>query len=414
MEKDDREEKIYEKLKADGEFSDLDCEYLAYYESLKSRGDSDHAKGTDPFVGAVVRENGRVIAHAHRANAFEGDHAEHSILKGQLNGRDLSQCDFFTTLEPCVDSVRKQVGSSCSSLLCSSAVKRIHIGILDSSNSKVFGKGIEELFSAGKTLIPFSAEVRELIESSWPGFSAPQRSEKKEMERVATEVFPKFQEGALERYLEDRWAFRQGGKGIGGFDLSIEKETFALSLLRRGLVSFSAKKFDIDPQLKIMFFPPEALKASSRQIRVRYDDGAEAQDVTIDDALPLAYEKLMGLYSGSFDLGGLDKTAYKEAVVNALVHSDYGENAPLIYLTKRKGLLSIRNKASDNIPEEYLGKLVSYSTPSYPGNGLLADLFNKAGYCERDEKGLMTFREASPKPVYEISGHMVTLTFKTI
>ena len=42
MEKDDREEKIYEKLKADGEFSDLDCEYLAYYESLKSRGDSDH------------------------------------------------------------------------------------------------------------------------------------------------------------------------------------------------------------------------------------------------------------------------------------------------------------------------------------------------------------------------------------
>lgn len=414
------EEQIYDKLNNKESFSELECEYLAYYESLKSRGDSDHPKGSDPLVGAVVRgEDGHIIAYAHRANAFEGDHAEYSILKGLLNGGDLSKCDFFTTLEPCVDAVRGQIGSSCTSLLCSSAINRIHIGILDSSNSKVFGKGIEELFRSGKILIPFSENTRSMIEKSWPGFSKSSTKRKAEIERVKDEIFTKFQPGALEQYLEDKYWFdanqKEGkDKKAARFDLDAEKNKFASLLLEREFVSFAANKVDIDQQLKIMFFRAESLKTSSRKVKIKWSDGNESKDEVLPDALPLVYKRLMEIYANEFALSNFDKTEYKEAIVNALVHSDYGENATLIYLEKKKGLLSITNKAADSIPLENLEKLKDYNASTFPGNGTIVDLFNMAGYCERDAKGQSTFRKANPKPTYEIKGRIVILKMKMI
>ena len=45
---------LYGKLARKEAFSITECQYLAYFESWESRGDSDHGKGKDPLVGAVV------------------------------------------------------------------------------------------------------------------------------------------------------------------------------------------------------------------------------------------------------------------------------------------------------------------------------------------------------------------------
>jgi hypothetical protein len=113
-------------------------------------------------------------------------------------------------------------------------------------------------------------------------------------------------------------------------DFESAKDDFALLLLRKGLVVFEARKIEVDSQLKVMFYPSDRLKTSSRQIRVQYKDGRESADQPINDALPLAYDKLMSIFQKEFSPSGLDGTLYKEAVVNALIHSDYGENCPLI------------------------------------------------------------------------------------
>lgn len=89
---------IYSKVDNKVPLTGKECQMLAYYESLKSREDSDHLPKTDPLVGAVVTNKNEV---------------------------DLQDCICYTTLEPCVDDVRGSKWSSCSSLLSSSAIKAI-------------------------------------------------------------------------------------------------------------------------------------------------------------------------------------------------------------------------------------------------------------------------------------------------
>lgn len=51
----------------------LACEMLAYYESLKSRNDSDHEPRRGPLVGAVLLyPNGRVKFERHGMKGFAG------------------------------------------------------------------------------------------------------------------------------------------------------------------------------------------------------------------------------------------------------------------------------------------------------------------------------------------------------
>lgn len=385
-------------------FSDEECEWLAYFVSLESRCDSDHPSGSDPHVGAVIRnENRIVIGCSHRANAFEGEHAEHSLLKGQFAGENLSSCELFTTLEPCIDAVRKEEGSSCSSLICSSAIKKIHIGILD-PNTKVYGKGIEHLFLGRKTVIPFSEEVTKLILDD---FDKAEYLNNNKVIRIKNDVFTKFESGVLEQYLKDVCLFNKRP-----FDFESEKDSFARQLLNRGLVSFEAKKVSVDESIKIVFYDKKYLTTSSRQFRIQKNNIKEKDEI-ISNALPFVFKKLEIVFNNLLKETLLTEE-YKEAVANAIIHRDYGVDAPLTYISISPDILSIKNKPSKNIPSEQLMLLSKYETGSYPGSGTIADIFNSAGYCERSRKGMETFKNMVNKPKIIFEHGIVEIIFKLI
>ena len=160
-------EYLYDKFNKHMPFTDEECEWLTYYESLISRTDKDHEKDTDPLVGAALRDANHIVRYlSHRASGQEGNHAEYTLFIEQASGIDLTGYELFTTLEPCVDDVRSSIGASCSSIIAKSEVKKVHIGIFD-PNPQVCARGYLYLYINGIDLCTYSAPgIREKITNS--------------------------------------------------------------------------------------------------------------------------------------------------------------------------------------------------------------------------------------------------------
>jgi pyrimidine deaminase RibD-like protein/NTP pyrophosphatase (non-canonical NTP hydrolase) len=92
-----------------------------------------------PLVGAVVIENGRIIAKAHRGELAKGDHGEFTVLERKLPDHNLAGCTLVTTLEPCTH--RNHPKQSCSTRLANRRIAKVYVGILD-PNPDVYGNGV--------------------------------------------------------------------------------------------------------------------------------------------------------------------------------------------------------------------------------------------------------------------------------
>lgn len=96
----------------------------------------------NPHVGAVVVNNGEVVAQAHHEKAG-GDHAEVAALKVAKDAAKGSS--LYVTLEPCNHEGRTP---PCTDAIIAAKVARVVIGCRD-PNPHVEGKGLERLKAAG-------------------------------------------------------------------------------------------------------------------------------------------------------------------------------------------------------------------------------------------------------------------------
>ncbi len=109
---------------------------------------------TTPRVGAVIVVDGAVVALASRG---ENDHAEKIAMDVAIErGADLKKAIVYTTLEPCVASVRRKKLDSCADRLVASHVRKVVVGMHD-PNISVCGKGFLRLQEGGieTELFPF-------------------------------------------------------------------------------------------------------------------------------------------------------------------------------------------------------------------------------------------------------------------
>ena len=123
----------------------MDKEYmsLAIKEACKGIGKVN----PNPYVGAVVVKNGRVLSKGYHA-FYGGAHAEVNAIMG-LDEESLNGATLYVTLEPC-----SHFGKTppCTDLIIKSKIKRCVIGCLD-PNSLVAGEGIKKLKEAGIEVI---------------------------------------------------------------------------------------------------------------------------------------------------------------------------------------------------------------------------------------------------------------------
>ena len=384
------EKVLYNKLlkKEIETFTDEECEWITYYESLKSRTDKEHEANHDPLVGALIRDkDGHILDIAHRASGQEGDHAEFVLLTKKLAGVDLTGCHLFTTLEPCVDDSRSVVGKSCSSIICKSEIKDVHIGILD-PNPGVRDRGISVLFANGINIYYYSHDLVDLIYNSCEAFKNPTPLENEGVRRFKKDVLKFFDSAALKTYLKD--CYRSNGKRFHNYEKILD--AFILDLLRKRYVSFNARDIYVNDSIKLIFYKKEYLPHSlNRQIKIIDSSSPEIERSieTIDLPLPLLFHHLEDNYYNEH----LDKTAFREIVANLIIHKSYDVNASLGYLEFDEVEAHFKNEASKNLDHSQLLRLSEYNAESKPGDGIIARFFNDANYCERSKRGQKTFLE---------------------
>lgn len=404
MEKD--EDYLRRKMAFGETFSDEECMWLAYYESLKSRADSDHPAGSDPFVGAVIRgDDQKIKGISHRANGQEGDHAEKSLLVGQLDGMDLAGCTLYTTLEPCTPNVRNEL--SCSELIAKSAIRRAFVGILD-PNPQVYSKGLSFLFSKGFEVHPFLNEINQLILKSCPAFSKAERGKQNEIQRVIEDVIiPDFDQDAV-RYFEEN------SEGVLPND-----EALANYLLDKNYVSFERKKIWVDPQVKLMFNLAEKQPSPSAKIffcDLRMANGREQKPLEYQGPVALALKGMTSFLSRfSIEQGTELYGVIKEAFANAILHREYFKANSYVYLSYDGFFFQVRNPVSSSFSEEKIKEIAAFTTAPEPGNPILVDLAHFVHFIDVQGKGLLTLKALKPQPEFQImADRILNLKIKSL
>lgn len=118
------------------------------------------SQGRGPKVGAVLVQDGQILAAGHRA---PGVHAERAAIEAaQGNGGRLKGAILYTTLEPCVN-----VGSSkesCAELISRSGIAAVVIGRYD-PNPRIYREGWKTLRERGVQLRDFDPDLRDRIDT---------------------------------------------------------------------------------------------------------------------------------------------------------------------------------------------------------------------------------------------------------
>jgi len=86
---------------------------------------AENARGTcspNPFVGAVIVKNGKIIAGGW-TQKYGQDHAEIQVLKKA--GKSARDADLYVTLEPCAHYGKTP---PCTDAIIKSGIKRVFIG----------------------------------------------------------------------------------------------------------------------------------------------------------------------------------------------------------------------------------------------------------------------------------------------
>lgn len=123
---------------------------------------------------------------------------------------------------------------------------------------------------------------------------------------------------------------------------------------------------------------------------------------------PITYEGVVRVERYPFP-----REAVREALYNALIHSDYSSNIP-IQIRVYENRLEISNKAQ--LPPDWTAETLLSKHVSNPLNPLLAGTFFRAGFVESWGRGIEKIcRECTqygnPSPEYSLSGFFVTVCF---
>ena len=214
-------------------------------------------------------------------------------------------------------------------------------------------------------------------------------NETKDIQRFFADVLPKFDKDALKKYLEDCYLYNKGN--LDGFDLNEETTLFVKNLLNKKYVSFKARDIYIEDEIKILFFKKDFLDYKfDRQIKIRsYKNSKIDSGInTLDIPLPSLFLKLESRYRTDNDETNI---ILREVVANLIIHRSYASTDGVAYIREYTDRYEFENHASKNIDNSNLEKLVNFTASSIPGNSIIADFFDKAGYCERFRKGQSTF-----------------------
>lgn len=378
-----------------------------------------------PMVGAVlVKPNGEIETAA-RGELREGNHAEYILLERKCFHERLDGSVLFTTLEPCLD--RNHPKRGCAKHIVSARIKKVYVGIED-DNPSVAGKGIAHLDRHGVEVEMFDRDLQEKILKENKTFFEWARKQVEEPEEepiklskyedpLAAVVMDDLSQEALKRYHDKL-----------GIAAGVRSGEFLRLLRQQGLLVGDGTSAVPSGFGLILFgkHPRTALPQSGLLARADLPDGKTARK-EFDKALvliPSLLEKwLDSVLPSTIDRSRMERheqvdlpfDMIREAVVNALIHRDYGIEGQKCHLILNADTVQVRSPGGP-IPPITMEQLQSFRAPMKSRNPVLHHVFARMGMAEEQGLGLqlslkrVAERLDLPLPTFAMDGDYLVLT----
>lgn len=384
---------------------------------------------SSPLVGAVLVLPDGTVDTAFRGELRDGDHAEFTLLERKNRHRALDGAVLYATLEPCAPGSRNHPKLGCAERIVLARIKQVYIGISD-PDPKVDRKGIQYLLDNGVTVTMFDRDLQERIQLLNKAFIAQAVQRAKQVKDIpAKEVVlsPLEAPMSMVRDKDLSTAALKRYRTLFGAKGRIDQAAFERMLVHQGVLAerngalaptgFGALLFGAHPRT---LMPQAGLLGT-----IRFSDGKE-ETRDFDGPLVEVPEQvehwLQDKLPNILDRGRMRATRQdvlpfelvREAVVNALVHRDYGIKGAKCQLIVDSDKVVVKSPGAPVEPIT-LEKLQSFDTPMLSRNPVLHFVFNKLGLAEERGLGLRSLKVRSqergmPLPTYRWNDPYLELT----
>ena len=359
-----------------------------------------------PRVGAVIWRPGEPPVHACRGELRQGDHAEYTLLERKLRDVALDEAVLFSTLEPCAPGARREPKISCAERIVAARIKEVWIGIED-PDPTVDRKGIRYLQDNGVTVKLFSPDLQRQIREANDQFlnqamaraaaaqddapAAPESLSELESELNAVSVRD-LSQAALDQYRD--------AAGMGE-----DEHAFLQRLLRLGVLRDGTKEDLVPSGFGYLLFgtePRTAIPHAGVLSTIHFANGSEELR-DLDGPQVFVPNDILGWLRARLP-NPIERTQaertypldpffemVREAVVNALIHRDYGIAGAKCQVVVTPDTVKVM---SPGLPVEpvSLEQMQSFDAPMLSRNPLLHYIFSQMKLAEERGLGLKSLR----------------------
>lgn len=385
-----------------------------------------------PRVGAVQLKADGTVETAHRGELRYGDHAEFTLIERKNRSEKLDGGILFATLEPCAPGSRKHPKLSCAERIVNARIKKVFVGIED-DDPTVARKGIRFLEEHGIEVEMFPRELQEQIREANREFieGAIARAENEKNRPI---VLSNLERGAGPYVAIDDFDYEATAKyrdkveASSGYKIQDEAGHF----LQVGIYCEGDDK-EIKPSgFGMLLFgkqPRNTFHQAGLLAKVRYPNGKE-ENKNFDKAMVLIpgqleewLKKVLALTSDRNhmerqDAPDVPMELIREAIVNALIHRDYGIDGAKCQLEIDAGQIVIKSPGQPIAPIT-LEQIQAFNAPMLSRSPLLHYVFSQMDLAEEKGHGLRSLKRRSqelglPLPRYTYDAPYLNLTiFRT-
>ncbi|MFH0880245.1 MAG: ATP-binding protein [Lentisphaerota bacterium] len=381
-----------------------------------------------PKVGVVLVKPDGTVETACRGELRHGDHAEFTLMERKNRGNKLDGSILFATLEPCAPGARRDPKIDCAERIRLARIKKVWVGLQD-PDPKVARKGIQHLENHGIEVQMFDRDLQDVIEKENDEFlkQANERAseaKKKPVEIVLSPLENKLQSALLEDFSDEALDTYRARAKIRD---TVGSPEFNRRLLQQGLLK--EENIGLVPTgFGFLLFGKEPRRAmhqagllasieypSGEQERKEFDEPAvlipDLLEKWLKDKLPNIFQRNQMQRK---EHPALPFEMVREAVVNALIHRDYGIEGAKCQIVVTENTVVVRSPGKPP-PPITMEQMQKFTAPMLSRNPVLHFVFARIGMAEEQGLGLDSLRNraqdlALPLPRYTWDNPYLVLT----
>lgn len=384
---------------------------------------------SSPNVGALLIFPDSRIETAFRGELRHGDHAEFTLLERKNRANNIDGGILFATLEPCAPGARKHPKLGCAERIVNARIKEVYVGIED-PDPTVDRKGIKYLQDNGIIVHMFDADLQEVIRKENEQFIIEAEERAKQFKEEEKEILlSKIESTETTTDLSDLSVQAVNDfLSEAGMNIEFGSDEFNKVFLQLGMLSLDKDKLKPTGIGLLLFGKNPQIIHHNAIIKASLQLNGRGEEI-IDISGPLTEQpKLIQDFYRRHIGHQIDRTdakrdtiydyplvAFREAIINAIVHRDYDIGGAPIYFTITEDSVTIKSPGAPVSPIT-LEQISNFTAPSLSRNPKIVYVFNQMRMAEQRGLGFKTIRNEIlsnqlPAPIITYDAPYLTIVF---